>query len=223
MTRTYIFVVAMLLGMTAGVGLAYYAYKSWNNSSATHAAVSSEVLLEKIRKVYKIVVVEGEFADIVSHHDYYQFDLPGFRKKALIRVKAKVQVGYDLAQLNVSLDPANKVLHIGQLPEPQILSIDTDLNYYDLENGLFNSFTPAELSKLQKTARDTMQYAAMHSKLIPTAREQAKEMFSLVTQLAEESGWRVQYDQAPALPASLPQPPPVTKQAARNKPIHISQ
>lgn len=212
MTRTYIFVVAILTGMFLGVGMAYYAYKSWNETSAKHVEHDSDVLLEKINKVYKMVVVEGEFADIISHKEYVGFDIPGLRKRALIKVKAKVSVGYDLKDLKITLDKTNKILRIEHLPEPQILSIDTDLNYYDLENGMFNSFTPSELTKLQAAAKDTIRQAALRSKMMQSAREQATEMFSLITSLATENGWKVAYlDMPPALPAnkeneSLPTP-----------------
>ena len=196
MTRTYIFIVSVLLGMCLGVGAAYYAYQSWQTTNIAHVEKDSKVLLEKINKVYKMVVVEGEFADIVSHKEYYGVDFPGFRKRALIKVKAKVSVGYDLNQLKVSLDQNSKTMHIANLPEPEILAIDTDLNYYDLENGMFNSFTPSELTKLQQEAKDTIKKQALNSKMMQTAREQASEMFGLITDLASESGWKVVYDNA---------------------------
>ncbi len=202
MTRTYIFIVSILIGMCLGVGAAYYAFKSWQEVAVSHVEKDSKVLLEKIRKVYKMVVVEGEFADIVSHKEYYGVDFPGFRKRALIKVKAKVSVGYDLNNLKVTLDPATQTIHIANLPEPEILAIDTDLNYYDLENGMFNSFTPSELTKLQQEAKETIKKQALNSQMMQTARQQAGEMFGLITELAAESGWKVVYDNAPATTTS---------------------
>lgn len=203
MTRTYIFVVSVLIGMFLGVSVAYYAYKSWNETSVKHVEHDSDVLLEKINKVYKMVVVEGEFADIISHKEYVGFDLPGLRKRALIKIKAKVSVGYDLKNLKITLDKTNKIMQIENLPEPQILSIDTDLNYYDLENGMFNSFTPSELSKLQAAAKDTIRQTALRSKMMQSAREQATEMFGLITSLAIENGWTVAYPNSPTpMPAN---------------------
>lgn len=175
-----------------------------------HQENNSKVLLEKIQKVYKMVVVEGEFADILDRKEYYGWDLPGLRKRALVKVKGKVSVGYDLENLRIEMDSASRTMRIMNLPEPEILSIDTDVNYYDIENGMFNSFTPQELSQLHAAAKDTIRANALRSKMMETARQQAGEMFGFITQLATESGWQVAYikKETPAIKPSIETPAP---------------
>ena len=65
---------------------------------------SSVVLLEKIRTVSKLVTAEGQFSEIYEYKDSYPFDIPMFTKKALIRVKANVSVGYDLSRMKMEAE-----------------------------------------------------------------------------------------------------------------------
>ncbi len=152
-----------------------------------------------------MVVVEGEFADILDRKEYYGWDLPGLRKRALLKVTGKVSVGYNLENLRIDIDSTNRVLRIVNLPEPAILSIDTDVTYYDIENSVFNSFTPKELSQLQAAAKDTIRANALRSEMMQTARQQAAEMFGFITQIATESGWKVEFAE-PKQPATSPIP-----------------
>jgi hypothetical protein len=176
----------------------------------THREDNSKVLLEKIQKVYKMIVVEGEFADILDRKEYYGWDLPGLRKRAIVKVKGKVSVGYNLENLRIDLDSTNRTMRIVNLPEPEILAIDTDVNYYDIENGVFNSFSPQELSQLHAAAKDTIRANALRSQMMQTARQQATEMLGLITQIATESGWKVEYvaKSTPAVPKSIETPRP---------------
>ena len=105
----------------------------------------SNVLLEKIETVAKLVSVEGFFSEIYSYKDDWEpvpnpIYSPKFSKKALIIVKAKVSVGYDLEKMSIEADHARKVIRISNIPEPEIISIEHDQKYYDMEESSFNSF-----------------------------------------------------------------------------------
>ena len=102
---------------------------------------SAQVLLERVQTVAKLITVEGYFSEVYDYKDYYAYNLSPFRKKALIRVKAKVSVGYDLSRVEFETRPDEKVIIVRNLPEPEILSIDHDLDYYDISQGMFNSFS----------------------------------------------------------------------------------
>lgn len=183
----------------------------WQKAGEKKVTDNANVLLEKIQKVYKMVVVEGEFAEILDRKEYIGWDLPGLRKRALVKVKGKVSVGYNLEYLKIDFDHTNHIMTISNLPDPEILSIDTDIKYYDIENGMFNSFTPEELSQLNTAAKDTIRANAMRSPLMEKAREQATQMFDLITQVAQESGWTIKYNTPPAtppLPPNKPSPAP---------------
>ena len=121
----------------------------------SHETVSSTVILNEVEKVFKLVTVEGNFSELMNYDDYEYVDLPGFRKKAIIKVQGKVLVGYDLKNLQLSTNEENHTILLKELPEPQILSVESNLSYYDISEGIFNSFSKDELNKLNKKAKDT--------------------------------------------------------------------
>lgn len=211
----------LVLGILITLLIVLLVAKQWMNMKLeTKSEQTATVLLEKINKVYKLVVVEGEFAEILSHQDYYGFDLPGFRKKAIIKIEAKVSVGYNLDSLRVVTDEVNKVIKVQKWPDPEILSIDSDISYYDIDNGVFNSFTPQELTKITQDAKDAIRKKAQHSSLMPAAKQQQQQMFDMISLLAESSGWRVEIDPSipvnpkPVLPDDAPKMIPVPKTPA---------
>ncbi len=184
-----------LMAIVIGVFIGGYFMKQMTDldlKPEIHSEQESQVILEKIKKVFKIVVVEGEFADVVRYQDYYGFDLPGFRKTAILKVKAKVSVGYDLEQLKVKFDHTNRIIYIENLPEPEIVAIDPDISYFDLDDGIFNPFDEKVLTRLNRSAKDSIRQVALNSNLIPTARSQAIEMLEMITGLAQEGGWKVE-------------------------------
>lgn len=155
----------------------------------------ASVLLEKMKTVAKLVTVEGYFSELYNHKDYWRYDWWIFRKKALLRVKAKVSVGFDLEGLDIKADTATKTITIKNIPkEPEIISIDHDIDYYDISEGSFNTFTPEDYNKINKKARDLIEQKAKESDLIKQAREQGIEIIDLIRFIGESSGWTVQMD-----------------------------
>lgn len=154
-----------------------------------HVHEEAQVLLSRIEKVSKLVTVDGYFSEVYDYKDYYGYDWKIFRKKALIRVKAKVSVGYDLENISVEVDESSRTITIGGLPEPTILSIDHDLDYYDLSEGTFNSFSTNDLTKLQDQAKDYIAARAAHSDLINQAEERGQEILQSIAWMVESHGW----------------------------------
>ena len=110
-------------------------------------------------------------------------------KKVLVRVRATVSAGYDLERLHLEADPATKTIHMSALPEPEILSIDHTLDYYDISEGLFSSFTPDDYNRINKRAKELIREQALNSNLMPAAREQAGKMLELIRFMVESAGW----------------------------------
>ena len=103
---------------------------------------NASVLLEKIETVAKLTTVEGQFSEVYNYSEYEGYFTFLWDKKVLVRVRATVAAGYDLEQLNLVADPATKTVRMSALPEPKILSIDHTLDYYDISQGIFESFSP---------------------------------------------------------------------------------
>jgi hypothetical protein len=184
----YIFIAAailVLLLLAWWSGFRYNAFESKKTESAV-------VMLEKVKKVTKLIAVEGSFTELYDYKDHYQFDFFNlFSKKALLRVTAKVSVGFDFEKLNISFDSISRTVSLNELPEASILSIDHDLDYYDISQGTFNKFTHEEYNMINKKAKALIEEKALSAKLIEQA-DQQKEDFIMMLEMALSSiGWKL--------------------------------
>jgi len=174
--------------------------------------INQRILMERVRKVAKLITVEGEFSNIHEYNDSYWSDVSFFRKKALIKVQARVSMGYDLKKATFEVDGDNKVLRVRNLPDPEVLSIDHDLQYYDIQEGAFNSFTEEELSSIGVVAKRKLRQEALEGPLMQQAKEEGLESLEIIQLLVEQAGWRFEViKDAPNMeqqPEITPLPPP---------------
>lgn len=159
--------------------------------------VNSTVLLERIRPVLKLVTVEGDFSELYDHSDSWTYSqllsgIPSFRKRAIVRVKARVSVGYDLNGMKVDADEERHVITLEAAPEPQVLSIEHDVDYYDLDEGLFNHFSPQELTALGSQAKQKVLDQVPRSGLFTEAEKQRDDIVQVVRTLVESAGWTLE-------------------------------
>ncbi len=159
------------------------------------------VLLERIKQVAKLITVEGYFSEIYDYQDYYGYDLSFFRKKALIRVKAKVSVGYDLEKMKITSDAATKTIRLSGIPPAEILSIEHDLDYYDVQEGFFNEFSTEDYNKLNAKAKDFIRKKALESDLIQNATTQRNSLLETMRFMAESMGWKLEVEGQVPVPA----------------------
>jgi hypothetical protein len=157
----------------------------------TQTTESSVVLLEKIRTVCKLVTAEGQFAEIYEYKESLPFAKPFFDKKALIRVKATVSVGYDLSEMNMVPDEKSKTIVISNLPPAEIIAVEHDLDYYDLTEGFFNQFSTEDYNKLNARAKEFIISQVHKSTLMDAADEKRNELLEIIRYMAEQAGWKV--------------------------------
>ena len=183
-----------IIGIIALCAMVFWATRSYY-TYATEAVAEeqSKVLLEKIKTVSKLITVEGYFSEIYDYKEYWGYDLSPFRKKALIRVKAKVSVGYDLSKMRVEANSATRTVTISNMPDPEILSIDHDLDYYDISEGTFNSFTEADYNKMNAAAKEKVRKEALNSDLFVTAEDESAQALEIIEFMVEGIGWRLEY------------------------------
>lgn len=192
MTKNVLILLALLLGIGGGIFIAqkYYSF------GQTVTRENSQVLLESMREVAKVIAVEGNFSEIYSHEDYYSFDIVAFRKKALLRVEAKVSVGYNLENMQITADDTARKIIISNLPQPEILSVDHDIDYYDIQEGAFNSFTPKEFSDINARAKQFIEEKVKSdgSYLFNAAEKQKNRMLETLGILAQTAGYELIYE-----------------------------
>ncbi|MTB51947.1 DUF4230 domain-containing protein [Lewinella sp. W8] len=159
---------------------------------------SSTVLLERVRNVLKLVTVEGDVSELY-HSDQARevtlyLPLPArfsFRKQASVEVRGTVLVGYDLEQLQLRVDESQQRVYLQNLPEPEILAVDHELIYRDLNESWFNSFTAEDYSELNRKAKEKLREKALESKLLEAAREQGDGVLETVAYLVEGAGYEL--------------------------------
>jgi hypothetical protein len=157
--------------------------------------VSSTVLLERIRPVMKLVTVEGDFNEVFSYSnaeasfDWLKYFSP-FQKKAMLRVKARVSVGYDLEGMDLHVDDASKTITLRGMAAPQVLSMEHDVDYYDMDAGTFNPFTAQDHTRIQAQAKQMIRAKIPESGLFLAAAERKQEMINVIRALTESSGWK---------------------------------
>ena len=169
----------------------YLGYRQFATWQATQIEEESEVLLEKIRTVCKLVTVEGYFSEVYDYKDYWGYDFSPFRKKALIRVRATVSAGYDLGDLKVDMFPDRKLVVLSGFPDPEILAIDHEIDYYDITEGTFNSFSAADYTRLTQKAKAYIATRAEESALLESAEQQGDQILDLIELMVSSAGWEL--------------------------------
>ena len=186
-----------LLIMLAAIGV-FSMYRYWSDWGPKKE-VEAAVLLDRVEKVMKLVTVEGSFSEIYDYKHHVVADIWPFRKKALVRVNAKVLVGYDFERVNIQLDHDQRTIRITNLPPPEILSIEHDMDYYNFENGLFNMITNKDITEMGFEAKEFIAEKAAESDLFAQAEEQRKELFEILSLAIEASGWQLDVPNNPLL------------------------
>lgn len=186
--ETLIFL-GILIGLAAGIFGTIYYYKNRNEKQLHDQSV---ILLDKIKQVCKLITVEGEFSELYTHRDEKQlfFKLFQTEKRALLIVKAKVMIGFDLTKINIDINPHKKLVELSRFPEPEILSIDSDLEYYDIQKGIINKINESDLTNMNKRSKEFIREKVEESHLVQIAKDQATDTIALVQQLIESVGWQ---------------------------------
>lgn len=186
--------ILFLLAIAAMVFFGYRLNKWFDLKMETQVEEDATVLMEKIQMASKLITVEGFFSEIYDYQDYYGYDFSMFRKKALLRVKAKVSIGYDLSSMKIETDAATKTVILSEIPPAELLSLEHDLDYYDLQEGIFNTFTKADYNKLNANAKDFIRQKAQESELFDQANLKKNALFEMMRLLTESSGWQLKIE-----------------------------
>lgn len=148
--------------------------------------------LEKVKNAFKIIAVEGEISEIVDHKEYWGYDIFPLRKQMLIRVHGHLSVGYNLDNVHWTLNEKDKTLYIGPFPKPEILSLDHDVDYYDIKEGLFNAFSTADYNKIQDKIKAVLKDPQYSSPLMERAEERRDSLIKTFDDFLSIYNWHIQ-------------------------------
>jgi hypothetical protein len=190
----------LITGIALGGALVYLLFKNRRKSVIKQEA---QILLESTKRICKLATVEGEYSEIFQHTntESYFFDLFTSEKKALVVIKARAILGFDLSKMVLEMNEKNRSLHIQSFPEPEIIALETDCEYYDVKNGSFNRFSSEDLTQIQKEAKQLIKNKIHTGHLPKMALEQAGEAIALIEHTAGKIGWKVSHEGNFSLPA----------------------
>ena len=153
----------------------------------------SNVILENIRNMNKMIVSEAYFNQVYSFSDSdkYLFDMLNFDKNVVLLVNAKAQVSYDLDKLKIEVDSIHKLIKISNIPKEEV-SIIPDIRYYNLEQSSFNSFTKDELNEINRKAIKQIEESIDLSEVRKKAKRQLLKNLQNIYALSKIYGWKVQ-------------------------------
>ena len=119
-----------------------------------------------------------------------------FNKIELVRGEQylnHVETSFDLSKLKMDANATTKKVVLTHFPQPEVLSIETNINYYDKKDGMFNKFEASDLTELHANAKAHIQEKIPESGLFNVARGEALEAIQLIESIVETIGWKLDY------------------------------
>src|SRR5690554_5599494 len=184
---TGIIIISLMIGALITY-LSLQLRKARNNSESIKT--SSYTVIESIKRVFKIVVAEGQMNEIFNYENTKKLlkVIPS-TKKALVIVRAKALIGYDINKCKWEIDDVNKKIRLINFPKPEILSLDTDFNYYYFEDDLFNFISRKDLQEIQYLAKEQINNSVLQSDLLKIAADQMK---LLLGEVITVNNWEIE-------------------------------
>ncbi len=188
--RKAFLLVLVILGVV--FGLRYFESKQKQRDQLEE---STNLIQKQIKNVGKLVVTEGSFSQVYSFKDSKRFYLDVFsaRKKALIVVNAKVTIAYDLSKLKTEVNPEAKTVTITYIPEEEI-SINPNIQYYDVTQDYLNQFEAADYNKIQKRIEKSLMGKIEKSSLKSNAKNRLVSELQKIYILTNSMGWTLEYE-----------------------------
>ena len=173
-----------------------FAKKSFFKNKAKEQSV---ILLEKMRSVSKLITVEGNMNEIMHFQDEKSslLNMVSSKKKAIIMANAKIFIGFDMKKMRFEANANKQQIKITSFPEPEVLSMETHLDFYDIQNGLFNKFDATELTELNKKVKQNFTDKIPESDLLYSAKTKALDTLQVMEQMVSTFGWELKYDKIP--------------------------
>lgn len=187
---TALMVAILFLGLFLGALLVSILNSDKKAKEPVLVKESSHTVLASMQKVFKIVTSEGHFNEIYDYSETSKlFKFIPTTKKALVIIKGKVQMGYDFAKAKWEVDEQNQKIKLVHFPEPELLSLETDYQYYNIEEQFYNLFSKEDLGKIQREGKEQIKIAAMQSHLPETAAEQIEVVLK---ELVAAKSWKLE-------------------------------
>lgn len=156
---------------------------------------NTALIQKELKNVGKLIVTEGSYAQVFSYRDskdllYGLFDA---RKRALVVVNAKATIAYDLSKINKVVDENTRTVIITDIPEPE-LSINPNIQYYDVTQDYLNQFTASDYNKIKERIEKSLRKKIEASELRTNAENRLISELQKIYILTNSMGWTLRYN-----------------------------
>ncbi|MFT4849051.1 MAG: hypothetical protein ACI83B_001589 [Sediminicola sp.] len=185
-------VFGIVIALVLVFGLRYCEYKK---DERELLEFNTSIIQEQLKNVGKLVVTEGNYAEVFSYADSkkFYFDMFSSDKKALVIVNAKASISYDLSEVKTKVDAENKTVVITNIPEPE-LSINPNIKYYDIEQDYLNQFKASDYNKIKKRIESSLRKKIEASELRLNAQNRLISELQKIYILTSSMGWQLEYN-----------------------------
>ena len=173
-------------------------YCEHNRDEREQLQQSSILIKKQLNNVGKLIVTEGNYAQVYTYEDWKKmyFNVFSAKKRALVIVNAKASIAYDLSKIRTEIDEVNKTVTITSIPEPE-LSIYPDIEYYDVQQDYLNQFEAADYNKIKRQVEDSLRKKIEASELLTNAQNRLISELQKIYILTNSMGWMLQYKEKP--------------------------
>ncbi|MEE9349287.1 MAG: DUF4230 domain-containing protein [Flavobacteriaceae bacterium] len=187
------FILGFIVG---GLVLSIYYLFSKRSFFKSKSKEQSVVLLEKIRSVSKLITVEGSMNEVMHFQDEKNsiLNMISSTKKAIVMANAKVFIGFDMKKMRFDANSDKRQIRVTSFPDPEVLGMETHMDFYDIKNGLFNKFEATDLTELNKKVKQNFTDKIPESDLLHSAKLKAMDTLKVMEQMVGTFGWELKYD-----------------------------
>ncbi|MCC7501253.1 MAG: DUF4230 domain-containing protein [Flavobacteriales bacterium] len=172
--------------------------KSIEGALATGYPADTTVLVKDVHAILMLASVRGDYEEYFSQEDSKviteMLGKLGFKKKAMLRVRGKVTVGYQFEEADIVPDAEEHRLIITTTKDPGILAIEHDVDYVDLDQGILNHFKAEDLTAINAQGKQRIREKALAGDLFSLAHAKRTEVLGVINNYVKAQGWDLVVD-----------------------------
>jgi hypothetical protein len=164
------------------------------NNEEEQLMAETELIEKQINNVSKLVVTEMKYGKVYNYENTksYSWDFFSSQKSALIISNATAQISYDLKKMKYEISAQEKTITIKYIPQPEI-SIDPNLTFYKMDNGLLNRFEGKDYNTINRKVKNDLKKEIEQDQVIKNAQNRLLSELSSIYILSNSMGWKLVY------------------------------
>ena len=167
----------------------------------------ASVLLHQINAINTLMLVEANLSEVYTFRDTRDpfYGLWPQEKSVILIVRARAMVGYDLDEMDYTIDPRERRVTVRSVPEPEII-IEPHIEFYDIEQSTFNRFTPRDFTTANERAMTLLRKEVERSGLEREARDRLESALESLVFASNTLGWDVELPPIPDVQTTFETP-----------------